>query len=562
MTGQSGILALPSVGKYEATEASYGCVSDEVSKVKRPYTRFNRCKMNRSNYAERNEISAFIDEILRKEHCINTNNTPVLCTCLHWANRRIDMIKKYLLDRLIKYYELDNSARFCHLISCVGSIIKSSSRGNPYIPLILLFDSMDLPKKFFAEKILICNNALATLYGLNKNKLPKLIHSSISLRNFAPVPVPTDEKNHIGSGAVDRLLPTSSGQGASGANIKMRLELGLDHHRNYIDKLISKAKRDKLLTFQRMNRTSFLHSYVDHQSNLPTESIQATIKCRLHWSIISRQLGVKEDVFSGENSINFSLKSDPKLILNSLIPLTTGDPNEQQYELVEEEERTVFSEEPVYCNGCNVRPLMSSVPEYVDPSSGLRYFVDCIEKSNDVDHQVFLFPEEKEQQQHPIHYCLVKDLLDEKLINKILRVCANYRHELVIPAIIFIMRFERERRRWVIRGKRMQSEKKIFLSKHKKEFEEVLNDIGAYLGSLGAALERRMSDVSISQLNSLCWGKWPLVLEDGDEFFDDDGQKKRRMTRKYIDPMYKTEDGFRDLHLLHIARIILFSQQS
>lgn len=549
------------------------CGSYAYKRLRRPYIRFARSKLDKTNQSHVKEVSDLVEETFRLDQCLNANCLPMLCCCLHTVRHlpNFEHIKYGLTNELVDYYAKDMPSRMLHLLLLVGSYIKDS-RSSPTsksLPIYSLFhDGCELiidDKEMNDHNNMICNNSFCILFSINKSRLPELIRLAAWKCLGGGSKIPTSDKELIPpliSASVILSLSDSINVNRIGINMNKRIEKGFSHHRNFVDSCLRLSKKDRLLTFNHKHDDSFLHHFVDVAAKAPSEPYPSILPCQIFWALLSREKDNRIDVFDEDkNLITYSIKPQLSCIMTSLIPVNSGKLKSNY--IISKTNFTTNPNETIYCNGHNVTDKLCHLTICTD-SFRNRYFVDEFNDERGADCKQINFPSGEHHKHHTIHYVLVRDILTEHEVGKLLDLCMEYRHELLLPALIFILRFKME----IVKCKK---EKQKFDDKKERYYNSDLSTsivdakkkIEEYLKCLGESLKFHMPQMSLSQLKRFGWGKWPLVLEDGDAFFDDVGRSKRVQTRNALSSDYiGNEKKIRDLHLLHSARVMLFSQQS
>lgn len=550
-----------------------GILADDFIKHWRPYTRFSRNKLDRNNEIHLQELSDFVNEVFLLPQCLNSNNVPILCSCMYniyLTEKKIQSIMSRLVEVLMNYYEMDTSSRMFFLVKSVGPYMKS-----PSIPLKAILRHVENNNHRHAsqhncvcfdsicsEEAMICNNTFRVLFSMNKARVSDLINLAewIVFGNDHVAP-PTNkhcESTYVGVKALFCLKNMGLG-----SNINYRIQNG-SKYRNFVEDCLSMSKKDNLLSFEKGNYNSFLHHFVDHNCPPPSKSYSTQIPCQIFWALISREKNNRTDVFDEDkNLLSYNIRPNVSSLMSTLIPINAGSGSTKHDYKKAKKRFSLLPNERIICNGCDVTEDLHSLQYYRDKYD-YPCFVDEFDESKGVFCKTINFPNNQCHKYHSIHYSLVRDHLSKDEVGKVLDVCSRYRHELVLPALIFLIRFKKERQFWNDESEKFQKKKeKIYDSQVGVSIAESIREIEDYVISLGESMKLFISEVSISQMKRFGWGKWPLILEDADEFFDDSARLKRIDTRDLLPEEYKNNpQKLKDLHLLHASRIMLFSQQS
>ena len=558
-----------------------GRLSDVYVKHWRPYTRFTRNKLNKNDENHLQEIIDLVNEVFTLPQCLNSNNVPLLCSCMHniyKSDTNINAIISRLVEVLITYYEMDTSSRMFLLVKSVGPYMKSPTssiplkailrhveHGSVLCPIVdnsiehhncVCFDSV------CSEKTMICHNSFRALFSMNKTRVSDLINLAQWLvsndENLPPLTSKHCESTYVGVNALMCLKTMGLG-----SNINDRLENG-SIHRNFVDECLKLSKKNTLLSFEKAPYNTFLHHFVDHNCPPPSKSYPTQIPCQIFWAMISREKNNRAEVFNEDkNLLTYNINPTVSSLMSTLIPINSGNGSTKHDYRKPKEPFSLLPNERIFCNGCDVTNDFHSLQHYQD-KCGCLCFVDEFDASKGVFCKAINFPNNQCHKYHSIHYALVREHLSIDEVEKVLDVCSRYRHELVLPALIFLIRFKKEQLFWKNDAENFQTKKEsLYNSQFGASIKKSIHDIEDYLSCLGESMKSFVSEISISQMKRFGWGKWPLILEDADEFFDDSARQKRIDTRHMLPEDYKhNPQKLKDLHLLHASRIMLFSQQS
>lgn len=328
------------------------------------------------------------------------------------------------------------------------------------------------------------------------------------------------------------------------------------------ERILQCIKKPIKLTKTISNSSDYLYTYIDMQSCINSyNNCPNKITCSIDYSIWSRREHARPENFDGKRSIRLTVESDPHKLQNTLIPFNEAPRRRGQSweKVLKNDNVTILSKKPnfqdaIYCNGMKVVDI-EGVWACQKTNSGVKFYLD----TKGILPLAQCFPLHAKF----VYYYLPLDLLTHAEINNTIIKCSMYNPNIIPVALLLLLRFADKKKLVEMQdlATRKQDEGIFTNDAYRTQKERLL----LFLRRLLSAFVNEMNQLVLTDLDRLPWSKWPHVLEDGDQYFDEETVVDRVATRNIAtrDASSKNEATMilKSLHQLHTARILLHSQK-